>query len=376
MQDTVTASFNKKRARGDIVMSPMSHTTEYVKTSEDAFQVGPHPIWGTREYKGNWVAYWSNPISDPGWYAGRVNDASAYSMTEAYSNIAQSSATLLVTMAEARKTAAMLSHPFEQSRILIGKIMARKAQMIRKGLLFADAATRAWLEYRLGWKPLLYDIENIMKAAQESAKKIDPKPIRLVARSQVRVAHKERRAYSSAVPHWNSKEMVCEIDLQTIIRSGVLYELSDANANAAWQRTWGLRLADVPGAIWELVPLSFVVDRFLNVGQWIESITPKPGVTVLGNWQTVERIRSYEHEFVRGEIYIGNVPFTTYRASGGFYHFRDKNKSRSVNLSMPALPSLVPKELSLVQHLDHIALITQNLLGLGGRSRGRMNHNL
>jgi hypothetical protein len=48
-----------------------------------------------------------------------------------------------------------------------------------------------------------------------------------------------------------------------------------------------MRLSDIPAAMWELIPLSFMVDWVLNVRQLIAALSPRLGLSVLAEWTTV-----------------------------------------------------------------------------------------
>jgi hypothetical protein len=68
------------------------------------------------------------------------------------------------------------------------------------------------------------------------------------------------------------------------VRAGVLTQLEQYNA----LNTWGL-LQPVE-SWWELVPFSFVIDWFINVGDTLASWTPHYGLKALASWYTVEDI--------------------------------------------------------------------------------------
>jgi hypothetical protein len=65
------------------------------------------------------------------------------------------------------------------------------------------------------------------------------------------------------------------------VRTGILYELDHRDV-------FGLSFKEIPITAWELVPYSFVIDWFVNAGDYIQAVTPKLGVKVLGSWSTTE----------------------------------------------------------------------------------------
>jgi hypothetical protein len=68
---------------------------------------------------------------------------------------------------------------------------------------------------------------------------------------------------------------------------GIIYEVKIMDAFDNLAKVAGSRLRDIPATLWEVVPYSFVVDWFFNVGDWIQAFTPAPGITPLRNWATV-----------------------------------------------------------------------------------------
>jgi hypothetical protein len=69
---------------------------------------------------------------------------------------------------------------------------------------------------------------------------------------------------------------------QTVkVRANILYEIDN-------RQHFGLSFQEIPIAVWELLPYSFVADWFFNIGDYVQAITPKPGVKLLGGSYTVE----------------------------------------------------------------------------------------
>jgi hypothetical protein len=68
------------------------------------------------------------------------------------------------------------------------------------------------------------------------------------------------------------------------VNAGVLYGFT---AEQSAQSYWGMNMAQLPSALWELTPLSFVSDWFLNIGQYIAAISPVPGASQLAGWTLI-----------------------------------------------------------------------------------------
>jgi hypothetical protein len=254
----------------------------------------------------------------------------------------------------------MLARPFKLADELVDNIYGRRLTLLKKGLTVLDAATSAWLEYRLGWKPLLYDIQNMMNAYLERCDD-NYENVREVSRSSEQVTW-EGNSTSTVVPTGLTTCRVNGVFSRVVdVSSGVLYELRDDSFFDAQRRRLGMRLSDLPATAWELVPLSFVVDRFVNVGEWLNAVTPKPGVTLLGSWTKTKTFIKNTSVIADASIYVGTSPATTYRAAGGSYTEEIQTTVRTANPSLPLSPVLVERPLTFQQYVDHAALIVARL---------------
>jgi hypothetical protein len=276
----------------------------------------------------------------------------------------------LVTVAEAAKTARMIARPFGSAAGIINRTLARYSSLLRKGLTVAAAFSNAWAEYRFGWKPVLYELEGIREAYVHGLNSHE-EPTRLVARASDRdivwdspnnLSVQNRGGLGTRI------YLRSNYSHRATVSSGVLYELHDESLQSATARRMGIRLSDVPSTIWELVPYSFVVDRFLDIGDWLKAIVPKPGVRFLGSWTTTVDYQLNFHQILSAELDVMTPPATTYRASGGSFSEEIQEISRIANPTMPVLPTVNYRDLNLTQQIDHVALITQRLLGLKGRT--------
>lgn len=367
--DVVTKGYKKLSAQGHIMMNPLSLTYDTRSTSFDTLSFGPHSLWGTRKVEGTLACQWSIPPTRPSWFATRIADAKSRTLLRAHSKVAQEDFQGLVTVAEASKTASMIARPFGSALALLERIAARRARLVQRGATLAVASASAWLEYRLGWRPLLFDIEGIWTAYHKNTLYYD-KPVRLVARA----GDHDIKWFSPPVvtqsvqPGLTSVTMASEYDHQAKVTSGVLYELFDGTLEAATARRMGMRLSDVPAAVWEIVPLSFVVDRFVDIGTWLQAITPKPGVRILGSWSTTIDKQINTNKVREARIYVATSPATTYVQSGGTFREEIHAVTRVANPSLPPLPTVNYRDLNLSQQLDHAALIVAKLAGFKVRT--------
>lgn len=357
ISDVVSPSFERKMADGEIIMNPLEISKQFRSCTQDSWLLGPAPSWGSRKFEGNMVCEWSIPPSRPSWFDSRVNDAKEYTLVQAVAKMADPDALALVTLAEAKKTAKMMSRPFVAMEVLLRRILTRRARLMDEGRNAVDALAKAWLEYRLGWKPVLYDIEGIQKAYKHAESQ---KPVRLIARSSTTIDWKQTVVTKTVKPQTSLVTMRGEFQHQTKVSSGVVYDVSEQTLADARNEAFGLRLRDIPATVWELTPWSFILDRFIDVGSWLNAITPNPSVTLKGSWTTtVERQRNH-HTVVELLINAG-TPLTSMRADGGLYVEDFDVINRIANPKVPLLPAWNPKLLTFQQTLDHYALLMSML---------------
>lgn len=127
-----------------------------------------------------------------------------------------------------------------------------------------DTASSLWLEYSYGWKPLAQDIFNAMSEMQADI------PLgRFHARKGV--GHSD-----SGVDFWPWDP--CEWTTSAYVSHQIVADVRLVNPNAFLMNQLGI---DNPGVVaWEVIPFSFCVDWFFDVGSWIQSFSDFAGLSV------------------------------------------------------------------------------------------------
>jgi len=211
--------------------------------------------------------------------------------TRCMANVAKPDFEGLVTLGEIGQTLRYLKNPLSTGlklastleRKMLGlqttaRRRGRSEEKIRKNL--ADLH----LEITYGFKPLLKDVFGILEQLRPKLKPYAP---RETARAN------ENRAYTDS---WTSTESVGGINYtaqyayeeELVVRPYILYEHLTQPTPLD---NWGISLSAIPATAWELVPLSFIVDRFVNIGDMISAITPRVGIRNLATGYTVKTTR-------------------------------------------------------------------------------------
>lgn len=212
----------------------------------------------------------------------------------------------------------------------------------------------SWLSYRYGARPLLSESEAALQAVYNTIYNV--RPTRLTARGFA--SDSGTRTSSSDTVQSITWTRDNTTNTSVKVRAGVLYE------HFASSDTFGVGVQQVPSAVWELIPYSFVVDWFANVGSFVSAITPKIGVRYLGKWTTIEMEQDTTAQYYAsdGGTSGGNPRFITSNGNCT-YVVRTRTKTRSPGISVDLVSKVSPYSGDIGQKriVDTIALTEQLL---------------
>lgn len=169
---------------------------------------------------------------------------------------------ILTTVAELGKTIAMLKSPMRSIRALASASNVKT---------FGKAAASGYLEYRYGWRQLKQDITAISSAIQSSRSHL--KWLRDNVGSLQTFSRQERRIWGPGEPYLYAPHsyMSLGVTLDTYERVAVFSCMTVLEASVLKLSRMDLLLdqlgaKDLVTALWDLIPYSFVVDWFFDVG--------------------------------------------------------------------------------------------------------------
>jgi len=141
-----------------------------------------------------------------------------------------------------------------------------------------------YLEYTYGIIPLMSTVEGLLKQIVEITK-----PTRLTFRAQdlKDLSYKSSQVYQSTQLGQTKDYVKYTIsrEINWSVRAGVMTEFKPSLSDRL-----GLNLHSVPGAVYELIPFSFVLDWIWDLNSAIVALTPHPGYRALASWSTVEKL--------------------------------------------------------------------------------------
>lgn len=196
-----------------------------------------------------------------------------------------------------------------------------------------------FLEFHFGWSPLINDIGNAVKVLQDRLPTFRVK------------GHSILRTENKLVDYITSYaiERTTDVSSQEItIRARASME----NPNLDLANRLGF--TDPLGVLWEVVPFSFVVDWFVNVGDFLSSFSDFAGITLSDKQVTTftkgTRIIVYEATYSPQDVVYKQSVYSTITCT------------RSVgSIPGPALTFKSPWTLSASRGLTAISLLIQSL---------------
>jgi hypothetical protein len=150
----------------------------------------------------------------------------------------------------------------------------------------------------------------------------------------------------------------------------VIYDVKNRTTLDELNGFLGFQLRDIPATLWELTPWSFVSDWVLNVGDWLQAVTPNPRVSILGHWTTsVQKTTktlscvSLQRRFVSGTT----VDVTVKKPVQGTSQNYEELMYRFPNPTLALTPTLTGRSMSVLHSVDAVSLLAGRVLnGLKG----------
>lgn len=208
------------------------------------------------------IAWPPNPNFSPVDWSAQVNSVGA-----GLDGCMTASTNILVEVVQLGQTLRMIKNPFG----LLSKF--RGSRKTIKSLV--KETSNAWLEYRYGWRNLLYDITNVVKCWEKARKHMQYlmstrgawSPIGSSSSSEVSLPAPPFSvvAMSNVDQGYNITCSNLRCRRETHFSCRVLREESFRILTQMEYAMQNLGTKDIRGALWDLLPFSFVVDWFINL---------------------------------------------------------------------------------------------------------------
>jgi hypothetical protein len=206
-----------------------------------------------------------------------------------------------------------------------------------------------WLAFQYGWKPLLNDIDGAMKALAKYHQDTRGS-IRMVTGS----ASKREVTYSNVNHPFNGSFKIGTIQYITnySTRIGLRYAIDDRLHSFLGQTGF----TNPVNLTWELLPYSFVVDWFLPIGPYLETLSAWGGLVFVDGFQTdfSKRITSSS---VNWSGSLPASPNTLEEAYGSYFGQRVRLRRSRLTAFPTMKPPVLKNPFSVTHALNAIALM-------------------
>lgn len=196
----------------------------------------------------------------------------------------------------AQRTGQLLSFARKLRRLdLAGAARELNLAVTPKGASRKKSFAGNWLEYQLGWVPMVMDIGNAVEVVQSPLKEQYARGAKsgLIPMLNLQTPQNLVRDVTGDWIEWEFRETVTFS--RQIFAQGCQVAVNNPNLWLANQ----LGFVNPATVAWEVIPFSFVVDWFINVEQFLSSGTDFLGLTVQNPWRTYHMMGTYEYYFRR-----------------------------------------------------------------------------
>lgn len=395
MTDWTTPGFERIVSLGGISAHPMSKVSRLYSAVDAGFALRITSGGSQQDYSEDaFFPHFSGVLSHVP-HGINIQNITNLAQTKCLSNIKTSSFMGIVAVAEFSKTMRMILSPLSavgpllayltqlrQSNVNIA-IQNRGRTLIVNGRKFTRPGYKGYkgpgrlvkppsgsiivpagasisgavLANNLGLRPLMMDLNALLKDIPNSHSSE-----RLTFRSNI--ADSSTKVSTGVISGpWGAVNTTTTTDTKVSVRCTALVE--DRFSVPA---DFGVSLDDIPEAAWELIPYSFVVDYFVNVGDVLAAARALRQFKILC-FSTVTTIESNTKRVVTG--HVPNSPYVAIRTQSGGDQLVGVEKSRSIGVPNPSFaysPLSQSMRPTVVQNL--LSLIVQQLVGLNsGKAR-------
>lgn len=240
---TDTPDFHQRRKRGEII--PMTSWWQYEQSG------------GRNDMRGSWD---QSPSERSEYYGlgGDLSDEHIWLPTDLSSWVPNADYNALVAQAAAAIYAAGFDGgtflaELHKTHRLFRNFLQRFIELVRTG-----QAHRLWLEARYGWRILILEMQDLQRTLVEFDESRD--------RYKQRVGYSTTEVETSVITTTDNPFVLREIEVRTQItrslRGSVIMDVKPPKFSFNPILT-----------AWEVIPYSFVIDWFVGIGTWFESLS-------------------------------------------------------------------------------------------------------
>lgn len=270
--DTVTKDYRKKIRDGGIVNSRCTmdvYKRKQVGSSSYRRSLDANPTY-YKDVEGGSMSIANNSALGNYWMDLVPTHEQFYAeaKAKALSNMDRTPWAFGEDLLEIKETFEFLRNPLKSLKGLLISYKKLVMHNRKAGLSDAKAAANAWTTYRFAVMPLVRSIYDFIEAVQTPMRD-RKKNERLNSRGFTdyhRIVMGEETFGSGDT--WTKYNLYESQRLD--VHAYILYKVT--NPANDWRRKYGLRNKDIPVTLWQIVPLSFMIDRVVDISSMLKGL--------------------------------------------------------------------------------------------------------
>lgn len=358
IKDNLTADYKARQAAGEIMMNDFQRTSTNTLNPKGQLQ------WDYTSYNYgsdyNVLRTKDQLITDlfpstywtlPKYTDFQIDEFRNEALLKLYSEIGNAPMQLLVSAAEFHKSVATIRRCLTAVWRNLKRVH-RTRRLLVKGSITAASAASVWLECRYGLRPIFYDVVAAIDAINA-------------------VCDGPRKRFNASVSVDDIDDSIASVQYagqyaakankhamaELTVRAGAIVEPRLLN-RVVVNDAFGLNLHDIPSSVWEVVPYSFIIDWFIQVGDFIAAWTPRADISILGSWVSIQQstsvgLTAYEYQDKRSSSVTVNRYANSVNVAGSI---SSMETTRYANPSIPRFPARTIK-VNASKYVDLLAII-------------------
>lgn len=275
------------------------------------------------------------------------------------SSLAYGDLLMLVSAVEAKATVRMIRNVFVTLfNALMGLYKSVKRLNIKATY---QVLSDLWLEYRYGWRPLMGEVEALHKALTV----VTPSGIKSAYGTSKQESSNEEVLIPLAVflnpedGYTYSYEVKISKFTDVTSKVGSNYLNTASSRNDDWLSILGVDINSLFSTAWELIPFSFIIDMFLNIGNILQTRNSTDQVSSFNSYKTNRVTAQIDTKLlsVEDKGTDGPIPFGSFAnpdmAHRGTYNPRTLEDFSDIYTKMTSLSDGYPKVSYLEKRLGY-----------------------
>lgn len=297
MTDVVTPGFHKMKAQGKIINNPMSSVYEKVhipvlsvymdSTYNQEKACNPTRFVHLSDMTTTGTVDMTRVCGSNLWLnipnGDDVTSLKDQAILKAWANIDRAEILATASFVEMNQTLSGLMYLFKKVHRILTAVKTKNAAFLRmkknsKNEFSAKELAEVYLNARYNLRPLYYDIKGIMSVWNKTLTKAQRQTFR--SSMSMTATDSDVVVYDWwGLPNWKWPVNIHRAaNKKVTVRAGVL---TDCGPLSLHELIGGESLVET---VWDLIPFSFIIDWFANVGDYISAWTPEMKIKPLASW--------------------------------------------------------------------------------------------